>query len=195
MKTIIATMLSLLIVTTSANADVNDEIKNEISDLKNKISLQNDRINSLDSKINEVSKQNLALKENLRLKPTIAEAKSEASVLYKLIEAKGNVTDSLINLVIIVENLSETDEQLGYLKIPTFTDENGIIHESNQCMFTLGGIKMHQGSWTAIPNVPLRMEIGFDKINPNIQYVKLLRCSVGIGVNSFRMFNIPIKWE
>ena len=172
-----------------------NEITEKMSALEAKISTMEHVIATMQTKVDEVTRQNLALKQAISLQPTIAESTTESGINYRLIEAKGNRSTGKITLLFSALNTTKRDLGAFYKSTPVIVDEKGYRYSDTE--FEKVVIGNSPISWAEfIAGTPVTMEIVFIS-STEPQYVKTfdLRESLGAGADSFRMSNIPIKWE
>lgn len=193
MKKTIFTLLALL-CSASVFAQSN-ELAEKVASLEGKVSTLEHAITSMQTKVDEVTRQNLALKQAISLQPTISECTTESGINYRLIEAKGNRQTGKISLIFSVLNTTKRDLSSFYKDTPTIIDEKGYRYtdkEFEKVSMGNSGISYV----TLMPDTPVEMKVIFiSETEP--QYVKTFNLSetLGGGDNNFRMANIPIKWE
>ena len=163
-------------------------------------------ITNLQSQVNAVIKQNLALKEALFLQPTISEFKTD-ELIYKLHEAVGDSTSGTVKVYMTVTNTSPEDIDNYQWESLKFMDENGVQNKSFSDYEVSVGVNndgFHLNSLYA--DAPTQLILTLMNIDKNAQYLKILEGKVFKDsriVNetftdferSFIMRNIPIKWK
>ena len=163
-------------------------------------------ITNLQSQVNAVIKQNLALKEALFLQPTISEFKTD-ELIYKLHEAVGDSTSGTVKVYMTVTNISPEDIDNYQWESLKFMDENGVQNKSFSDYEVSVGVNndgFHLNSLYA--GAPTQLILTLMNIDKNAQYLKILEGKVfkdsrivnGTFTDferSFIMRNIPIKWK
>ena len=163
-------------------------------------------ITNLQSQVNAVIKQNLALKEALFLQPTISEFKTD-ELIYKLHEAVGDSTSGTVKVYMTVTNTSLEDIDNYQWESLKFMDENGVQNKSFSDYEVSVGVNndgFHLNSLYA--GAPTQLILTLMNIDKNAQYLKILEGKVfkdsrivnGTFTDferSFIMRNIPIKWK
>lgn len=177
-------------VTVSAQSTTVEE---KISNLETQISTIQQAIGNLQSQIEEVTKQNISLKQALHLQPTISEYNTEGNLNIHLISATGNRQKGEITFTLSVLNPTRKDI-LYRATTPYFIDENGhkIKAENKGC--SIADEELIENSLFILPDTPLEMIMKFLP-NEEPQYAKTLVIPVSFGGNDSRFINIPIKWE
>ncbi len=120
-------ILFALCIGFSANAQTQaDSIKeaySKLHNLENRLTLQDARISELLKQVDEVTKQNLALKKNLNLSPTIATAKAGEIMEYKIVEITGDTATNTVHMVMISDNISGGEKMLHYKESEIIDDQ------------------------------------------------------------------------
>ena len=178
------------------------EVYNKISSLENRISNQDSRIAQLLQQVNEVTKQNLALKQNLNLSPTIATAKAGDIMEYRIIEVTGDPENNIVHMVMIADDISGTDKDIHYSYFQTVDDkghgyENTLMNQ--RCVLKVEGVtdqlisKMLQHH----PNVPYTIDVYLNDCTPDIQCIKYFSMDISDGPKRHKAIfeNLPIKWN
>lgn len=117
MKKLTLLLIALASVALADAQTPSDSIKeayNKISNLENRITLQDSKINKLLQQVDEVTRQNLALKKNLNLSPTVATAKAGDIMEYRIVEVTGDPETNTVHMVMIADNISGQDKSLMY---------------------------------------------------------------------------------
>lgn len=201
MKRYIFIILALVIVF-NANAQQNQkdslsEAYSRISTLEETINLQNNRISKLTSDVNEVLKQNLALKKNLNLQPTINKAKS-GDIEYRIHEVNGDLKKNEVSVIFIVENTGSKSEDIDYMGADII-DETGARYSGFQTSEafikgTVDDILSTGSSRVNYPvSAPLEITLKIYGYNKESQYIKRLEIKQRFGENTV-FENLPIKW-
>ena len=163
-------------------------------------------ITNLQSQVNAVIKQNLALKEALFLQPTISEFKTD-ELIYKLHEAVGDSTSGTVKVYMTVTNTSPEDIDNYQWESLKFMDENGVQNQSFSDYEVSVGVNNDGFNLNSLyADAPTQLILTLMNIDKNAQYLKILEGKVFKDsriVNetftdferSFIMRNIPIKWK
>lgn len=104
--------VSLMAHAQSTNPEVEQKIAqmgNAIDSLKSTVTAMQTSMSAMQAKVDEVTKQNLALKQAISLQPTIAEVKTEDGLDFRLLEAKGDIKTGEVTFVISVANTTKRD--------------------------------------------------------------------------------------
>ena len=196
---ILLALISSLVVNAQTQSDSIKEAYNKISDLENRITLQDTRINKLLQQVDEVTKQNLALKKNLNLTPTVATAKAGDIMEYKVIEVKGNPQNKEVHLVIVSDNISGEDKKISYFNIEIIDDlGHGHTYDDMFSMKVEGEReKLFKSYLFHHVNAPYTIDLYLYDVNPDIQYIKYLALDVVDGAKHYPVVfeNLPIKWN
>lgn len=181
-------------ISAMAQTDSLSEAYSRIKTLEDKVQQQNTQISKLSSDVNEVLKQNLALKKNLNLQPTIATAKS-GGVEYRIVELTGDPINNVVTGVMMVENNGLKEETVTYVK-PVIVDENGVKYNN------FDSFKAHfDGDQSSLLNnlisyptkVPMKVVIMINGVSPETKYIKYFELVQRVGDNAVFQ-NLPIKW-
>lgn len=190
---ILAVLLGLGRIAFAQNAQIDEKV----TAIETKIADMEATIASMQKTLSEVTSQNLALKQAISLKPTIAEATSESGVNYRLIEAKGKRTTGEFSIVISVLNPTKRDIAVRYVNGPTMVDEQGYsyIYYKDMKDATVANTTLASGI-LLMPDTPVEMKLAFVS-DTEPQYVKSfdLESYPSKNEHRFRFTNIPIKWE
>ncbi len=195
-------LISSLMVNAQTQSDSIKEAYNKIHDLESRVTLQDNRISKLLQQVDEVTKQNLALKKNLNLTPTVATAKAGDIMEYRIIEATGDPETNTVHMVMIADNISGIDKSIRYPYYQVVDDqghgyENSLTNqrfimkvegESNQLV---GHDLQHH------PNAPYTIDIYLNDCTPDTQYVKYFSMEITDGPKHHTAVfeNLPIKWK
>lgn len=191
MKKILVVVVMLLVAGSikAKAADVNARVDSLAKVVMN---LQND-LNTCKSQLNEVVAQNLALKNALHLKPTIAESTTKDGLNFRLLNASGNRQTGVVELEIEVVNTTKQDVGL-YGKSFQIVDELGHEYTDNEISSEVGNSKTPiYMSANLLPDAPVKMKV-FITPPQECQYVKAFLGRRPWDDN-YRFTNIPIKWE
>lgn len=196
MKNIVFAVI-LSFIGTYAFAQENAELvklQDRVQTLETLMQSQNRTISSLQAKVDEVTKQNLALKQSLNLQPTVAEAKDNEGNVMRIMEVVG---DSVAKTVLVrgtCVNMSGVDTYL-LSGTPNYIDENGKEYQLNYDNGFIGATHI-TNTVTLIPDTPLEVKMTFTDVDSNAQFIKALDMSTNFsGRSLFRFLNLPIKWK
>ncbi len=189
--------VSLMAHAQSTNPEVEQKIAqmgNAVDSLKSTVTAMQTAMANMQVKVDEVTKQNLALKQAISLQPTIAEATSNRNINYRLIEAKGNRTTGEITFVVSVLSTGRIEQSIT-LEPPVFIDEQGETHRDTKYASTLGDNSLAVAT-TLFPDTPVKLILKTQADNEP-QFIKTLDLRPGqnLNIDGFRFTNIPIKWE
>lgn len=188
-----------------AFAQSETSIEERLAKLEAQLAQQNTTIAYLQSEVQSVVKQNLALKKNLFLQPTISEVKTDEFV-YKLHEVTGHKNDSTVHLVLTITNTTPQDVDNFQFQTINFMDENGIQNPSFKNFEVVVGGKNDGYKLNSIySEAPTKLDIYLYKFDPSAQYVRILDGKVYNTTittdrgfkdlhRSFTLCNLPIKW-
>ncbi|MDE6008384.1 MAG: hypothetical protein K2G90_04175 [Muribaculaceae bacterium] len=199
---LLCALVTSLMVNAQTPSDSIKEAFNKISDLENRITLQDTRIAQLLQQVDEVTRQNLALKKNLNLSPTIATAKAGDIMEYRIIEVTGDPETNTVHMVMIADDISGEDKYIKYAYYQVVDDqghgyENSLTNErfvmkvdgeSNQ--LAGHGLQHH-------PNAPYTIDIYLNDCNPDVQYIKYFSMEITDSSKHHTAIfeNLPIKWN
>ncbi|MDE6753565.1 MAG: hypothetical protein K2J82_03025 [Muribaculaceae bacterium] len=181
-------------------------LEERLSNLETKLAQQNTVISNLQSEVQAVLKQNLALKKALSLKPTITEFKTD-EFIYKLHEAVGDSINKKVHLKMTITNT--TPDDIDHLQFETvnFINEKGIQNPHfKDYIITIGGNNEGTGINYIYADSPTQLDIVLENFDPSAKYVKVLEGKIYEGsfiINnefvkkkrSFTLRNIPIRWR
>lgn len=160
----------------------------------------------LQSQVNEVTKQNMALKEALVLQPTISEFKTD-ELVYKLHEAVGDSTSGTVKVYMTVTNTSSEDIDNYQWESLKFMDENGVQNKSFSDYEVSVGVNNNGFKLNSLyADAPTQLILTLMNVDKNAQYLKIIEGKVFKATRlvngtftdfkrSFIMRNIPIKWK
>lgn len=160
----------------------------------------------LQTQMNAILKQNLALKQALALQPTISEYKTDEFV-YKLHEVTGDSSSGTVTVFMTVTNTTPEDIDRYQWETVKFMDENGVQNKSfNDYEVSLGVNNNAFGLNSLYSDAPTQLTLTLTNVDKNAQYLKILEGKVHKVTKfvnnrytdfnrSFILRNIPIKWE
>lgn len=199
---LIIALVSVFIANAQTPSDSIKEAYTKINNLENRITLQDTRISKLIQQVDEVTKQNLALKKNLNLSPTVALSKAGDIMEYRIIEITGDTATNEVHIVMIADDISGEDKNIRYAYFQVVDDQGhgydnsltkerfimGVEGEYNQL---LGHSLQHH------PNVPYTIDVYLKDTNPDIQYIKYFSFEITDGPKHHTAVfeNLPIKWN
>ncbi len=187
-------LLSVLLVSSCCIFAQQPELADKVASLEAKVATLETAVNAMQQKVAEVTAQNLALKQAISLKPTIADYQTEDGIDYRLIEAKGNQRTGEITLLISVKNTTKRDIKLQCSPTATAVDVNGKVYSGYETFKTSRIGNEHFSSITNLmPDAPVEMKIIFPA-ETEPAYIKTFD-KEAYHDHSFRFTNIPIKWE
>lgn len=200
---ILATFIAMMCFTGYAQSDSVNLAFSRIESLESTVNSQAKQLNKLSSDLNEVLKQNLALKQNLHLKPTIAKAIAADILEYRVLEVTGDKSTNEVHVVLSVNNIGDMDKKVVYLqKDNEIIDEQGHGYiEDNRYNLKMNGItdNLIYKRITHHPNTPLTIDLNIKRYNPECQYIKYLELVIqrDEDLKSYDIVfqNLPIKWE
>lgn len=191
--------VSLMAHAQSTNPEVEQKIAqmgNAIDSLKSTVTAMQTSMSAMQAKVDEVTKQNLALKQAISLQPTIAEDTSSFGINYRLIEAKGNRKSGEITFIISAVNTGKQDQRLTYNE-PVIVDESGYQYKDYKDWkeYKIGNEYLTSGT-TLYPDTPVQIILTC-VTNSEPQYAKIINIAPyeTFKKDGFRFTNIPIKWE
>lgn len=192
-KLIVILGIVLLSITSKAQNEEVVDLQNRITALETMLKLQQQSIASLQSQVAEVTRQNLALKQSLNLRPTVAEAIDGDGNVLKIIEVKGDITSNKVIILGMCNNPTGNDTYIN-MRAPNMIDENGkeyILDYENGHI----GATAITNLVTLMPDTPVEVEMLFPEVMPGTQYIKTLELETTSGRTLFRFRNLPIKWQ
>ncbi|WP_286145115.1 hypothetical protein [Bacteroides caecimuris] len=200
MKKLLLTLMSVaLAMSAMAQTDSLKEAYFRIKILEQTIQEQNNNINKLSADVNEVIKQNLALKKNLNLSPTIAKSKLDNGLEFRILEVTGDRESNNVNIVISANNLSNADIQSFIWTSETIDELGSGYNDKDRCVMSIDGVSdnLYKFPLPLHPNAPYTINYRIKRYNPESQYIKHLSFDVLIGSkhNPIVFENLPIKWQ
>lgn len=189
-KILVVGLLLLPTVCIKVNAA---DVNSRVDSLANVVAAVQSDLNKCKAQLNEVAAQNLALKNALHLKPTIAESTTKDGLNFRLLNATGNRQTGKVELEIEVVNTTKQDVGLNG-KSFQIVDELGHEYTDNEISSEVGNSKTPiYMSINLMPDAPVKMKV-FIMPPQECQYVKAFLGTRPWGDN-YRFTNIPIKWE
>lgn len=186
-------------ISVMAQTDSISEAYSRIKLLEQQLQQQNSQISKLSADVNEVLKQNLALKKNLNLQPTRAKAKAGDSMEYRIIEVKGDPITKDVHVIMTADNIGTMDKDLMYWLTEIIDETGNAYNNDGRCEIKIDGIADNVKRKYVVkhhPNAPYTIDTLIKGYNPNAQYIKYL--NFDITDNSKHIFatfeNLPIKW-
>ena len=178
----------------------------KISNLENRLNLQDAQIAKLLQQVDEVTRQNLALKKNLNLSPTIATAKAkdiktgEIEIMeFRIVEVTGDSTT--VHMTMIADNISNESKDLKFFTNQVIDDkghgyENSLTKERFRMKIEGQSEDLFKNLVTYPVNAPYTIDIYLYEVDPDTQYIKYMTFDVAEGARhySFSFENLPIKW-
>lgn len=199
---LIFALISFINIKAQTQSDSIKETYNKIHDLENRIALQDTRINKLIQQVDEVTKQNLALKKNLNLLPTIATAKAGDILEYKVIEVTGDTATNTVRMVLTAENKSGENKSIFYSSFQVIDDQghgisNSILKDRFRMKIEGETNNLYRNLLNHPSNAPYTIDVYLDEIDPDVQYIKYFALDVADGTKKFlvEFENLPIKWN
>lgn len=184
----------------TAVAQSETSIEDRVAKLEAQLAQQNATIANLQSEVQSVVKQNLALKKNLMLTPPKAVCKPTENLEYRLIEATGNKKTGDVFITVSAENNATKDAYMQYNNV-ILVDETGTSYQrrlnEEKVSGKLRGLKesLFYSSFDFYPNTPVMMDFVVSEFNPDANFIKHFQLEPAfshLGVVTFD--NIPIKW-
>ncbi|MBD5280374.1 MAG: SlyX family protein [Bacteroides sp.] len=195
----IIALIAMLPATGFAQTEA-DKVNERLEKIESKLLQQESTINSLRQEIEAVTKQNLALKQNLNLKPTIAKSVEDGVMDFRVIEVNGNPETGDVDIILTANNLGIEDKSWGISKLQTI-DELGTGYDSpEQFAISVGDDEAKNiyssGEYNYHPNAPYKIKIKIKKFNPEAQYIKYLNMRMRHSLSNIEgvFENLPIKW-
>lgn len=152
------------------------------------------QLSTLNATVQDVTAQNLALKQALHLQPTISEVTTPNGINFRLISAKGDKRTGNVTFVFSVVNTTKRDLTFQAFDI-NFVDENGYaINVDGTEDASIANHRLEMYVTTLYPDTPVEMKINV-ALNSEPQYAKLIDIVAIEKTDNVRFINIPIKWE
>ena len=185
-------IIAALVVTVAASAQA-PSLEDKIANLEAQVATLQQTICHIQTQIDDVTKQNLSLKQALHLQPTISEYTTDNGLNYRLISAIGNLQKGDVTFTFSVVNTTKKDIKYSVDIVKLF-DENGKAYTANKGECTIGDVAFYN-ALQLLPDTPVEMII---KITPDGEpmYMK----AIDIATASWpredsRFINIPIEWK
>lgn len=167
-------------------------LEEKVVALENQISTLQQSVVLIQKQVDEVTRQNLSLKESLHLQTPISEVTAPNGINFRLVSATGNRQAGEITFVFSVMNTTKRDIQYQGQKI-SFVDQNG---------FAIGNLMQYatianQSIYSIVelyPDTPVEMKIIVPH-NAEPNFAKVLDVLTYDKAANTRFSNIPIKWE
>lgn len=196
-----------LAVTIIANAQSHsDSIKDAYSKiqlLESRWLLQDARIAQLSEKVDEVVSQNLALKKNLNLSPTIA-TDNVGGCDYKILKVEGDTATNVVHILMVVENISDADRRMLYNGFEIIDElgnsyPNSVLEEKVKMFIGGGKENLIKHMYIHRLEVPLKIDVYIKTDGTDMQYVKYFQLSMFEPDDKTHISvvfkNLPIKWK
>lgn len=170
------------------------ELTDKVASIEAKVAMLETVVNAMQQKVDEVTAQNLALKQAISLQPTIAEFKTEDGIDYRLIEAKGSRQTGDIKMIISVRNTTKRDIRLQFEASADAVDIDGKSYNKFETFEKSQIANNHfSGITNLMPDTPVELVVIFPaETEPS--YIKSFDLNA-YNNHGFRFTNIPIKWE
>lgn len=203
MKQILTIILATLIsVAGYAQSETLEQALARIANLEATVNSQSQQLSKISSDLDAVLAQNLALKKNLKLKPTIAKAKVQDVLEYRVLEVVGDRRTGTLHAVISVENIGDNDIIKCYQAKNEFIDDLGNGYNNpDRYLMKINGVSdnLKYARINHHINVPHTINLTIQKFNPDAQYLKYISLEVqnddNLGTQHAVFQNLPIKWE
>lgn len=165
---------------TLAIAQSETTIEDRLAKLEAQLAQQNTTIANLQSEVQSVVKQNLALKKNLNLKPTIAKSNPAEGLEYRVLEVTGNKETNELTLVLTVSYDGLDSPKIYYAGLDIVDDlgnglqERYLPRKPGNVKVTIDGVTEDAigDLITHYPMSPYKMTMRIKKYNPDAQYIK-----------------------
>ncbi|MCM1490468.1 MAG: hypothetical protein NC095_06550 [Muribaculum sp.] len=203
MKQFLAFILATLIsVAGFAQSETLEQALSRITNLEATVNTQSQQLAKISSDLDAVLAQNLALKKNLKLTPTIAKAKIFDNIEYRVLEVTGDKSTNTIHVTMTVENVGDEDiRKTYYCRGNEIIDEFGTGYNGKERhKMTINGVSDNLSNETINHhvNVPLTIELEIKKYNSDAQYIKYMSLGLqntnNMGTQYAVFENLPIKW-
>lgn len=208
MKKLLFLLLALVLfipVSAQTSSDSIKEAYSKIKLLEDRLTLQDTRIAKLMQQVDEVTRQNLSLKKNLNLTPTISRAKAGEVMEYRIIEVTGDSITNTVHMTIIADNISLGDASILYDYYQLVDDKGrGYDNSFTKDRFVLKVVGEYESEslmkhfLNHHPKAPYTIDAYIYEITPEVQYIKYLWFKIYDATNSkhyeFYFENLPIKW-
>lgn len=182
-----------------AQSETVESLAEKVTALENKINNQATLLNQLQASVDEVTKQNLALKNAVKLTPTKAKAKLGQNIEFRIIELTGDKSTGTLNIVMTAEDLSGMNSKVFFTSNPEAIDELGNKYVNGSFGHIITGTIRGSSQSNIFPRIielksdsPYILDIKIKNYNKNAQYLKYFEIS---GEKESIIFkNLPIKW-
>lgn len=195
---ILATIIS---VAGYAQSETLEQALTRIANLEATVNTQSQQLAKISSNLEAVLAQNLALKKNLKLKPTIAKAKVQDILEYRVLEVVGDRSTGTLHTTITVENIGDNDIIKQYQSKNEFIDEFGNGYNNpDRYLMKINGVSdnLKYARINHHVNVPHTINLTIQKFNTDAQYLKYVSLEVqndeNLGTQHAVFENLPIKW-
>lgn len=175
-----------------------DKVNERLEKIESKLLQQESTINSLRQEIEAVTKQNLALKQNLNLTPTIAKAKMGENMEFRVLEVTGDPDSKDVKVVISGLNNGVADKDTHFIEVSTVDELGNGYDDDGRVVISIPGVEenliKHSAKFHS--NSPYTMNMTIKKYNPEAQYIKHLDITLLDGIKHVPVTfeNLPIKW-
>ena len=199
MKQIFTLILATLIsVTGFAQSETLEQALARIANLEATVNNQSQQLAKISSDLDAVLAQNLALKKNLKLTPTIAKCKTDNSTEFRIIDVKGATDSKEIFIEMTAENVGNNDVKNYFDDIEIIDELGNTYSMRNNCTLCINqDEKINNNTLIFHPNVPLTLNLKIKGYSGDAQYLKFVKIFAG-GVGPHRanavFENLPIKW-
>lgn len=202
---LLLSLIAVISVNAQSSSDSIKEAYSKINLLENRLAVQDTRIAKLMQQVDEVTKQNLSLKKNLKLTPTISRAKAGEIMEYRIIEVTGDSTTNTVHMTMIADNIGHGDKEMEFASFQLI-DEHGHGYENSlkneRFVLRIEGEENNKNVLRTLinyhPNAPYTIDAYIYDINTEVKYIKYLSFKVADStiVNSYKISfeNLPIKW-
>lgn len=171
-----------------------DQFQQAIETTNAKVKTLEQTIATLQTQVEEVTRQNLALKQAIKLTPTIAEYTSPAGINHRLISAVGNSDTGVLVLKFSLMNTTRKDINTKFFHVPVIVTEKGTIL-NNKMIKDIKFGNSESSYPTLSYDAPIEVTVTY-LTDPDFEYAKTIEYEILNDSNSKVMFkNIPIKWE
>lgn len=174
-----------------------------ISELVASLQSAANEIAALRAEVQEVTRQNLALKKNLKLQPTIAEVSADG-IDYRIVSVTGNREEGKVYMELLMENQGEKDQHTSYWGLEIYDetgrsytgdDQNAVVKGEEKDWEPHPHCFAHTNGSIELPaKTPVNVHIWLENVEPEMQYVKHLKIARN-GSEPITFKNLPVKWE
>lgn len=198
---ILATIIS---VAGYAQSETLEQALARISNLEATVNSQSQQLAKISSDLDAVLAQNLALKKNLKLKPTIAKSVIADAIDFRILEVTGDKSTGRVHVLMSVENIGDDEVRL-FFKDNEILDELGNGYDTaGRWYMKVNGVSdnIHKESLNLHKNAPYKIDLYIKNFNQDAGYIKYLGLKMNdmaapLGANKNRdtsFQNLPIKW-